>query len=71
MRSLEAVVIAGGGSLSLDGSSGAGAAAAAEAALELARLNQQVAEQNELIHELQHNLEEYSVSAFVSINCDA
>ncbi len=65
MRSLEAVVIAGGGSLSLDGSSGAGAAAAAaEAALELARLNQQVAEQNELIHELQHNLEEYSVSVF-------
>eukprot|EP01032_Pedospumella_encystans_P011986 gene11986-13900_t len=60
VRSLEAVVIAGGGSLSLDGSSGAGAAAAAEAALELARLNQQVAEQNELIHELQHNLEEYS-----------
>ena len=64
VRSLEAVVIAGGGSLSLDGSSGAGAAAADEAALELARLNQQVAEQNELIHELQHNLEEYSVSVF-------
>lgn len=61
-RNLEAVVLAGGGSLALGGEGNS--SAAAEAAVELARLAQQVAEQDDLIHVLQHNLEEFQVQIY-------
>ena len=56
LRSLEAAVIAGGGSLSSQAAAGA---ASAEALAESARLSQQCAEQTELIHVLQHQLEDF------------
>jgi small-conductance mechanosensitive channel len=54
VRELEAMVIAGGGSLSSGGSGGSQVSSA-----ELARLTQQNAEQLELIHMLQRQMEEF------------
>ena len=51
------MITGGGGGLGAKGSGSGGSSA--EAALELAKLTQQVQEQNDLIHALQHSLEEY------------
>jgi chromosome segregation ATPase len=56
VRNLEAMVIAGGGSL---GAGGGGGGNSEASSAEVARLQQQHAEQLELIHMLQHQLEEF------------